>query len=499
MKKMHRWGSRLVWGLDGLIISLVLVACGGGGGYGGGGASVPPPATSSSAVATGTMTKGSVIVNGVHFTAGAGAAIRIDDNPGRPETELHNGMKVKVKGTINGTGTTGEFQQVEAEPEVRGLMSAKGVDDFLVNGQHVYVDDRTVFEDRVAGTFSSITLADLSNANEVEIHGGRDDLGRIRASRVERRDDGPVDEVKGTIASAPNGATFQLASAGSGTITVNYGLATAITPTGATLNLGNPVEVHGSFSGGIITATIIDREDLEDAGYQPAEGQEMRAEGFVSGFIAHPGLFQVGGRDVRTTASTVFQGGSPVDLDNGVEVEAEGHISLGVLVASKIKFEREVIRMQTTVTAHTASSLTLFDKTVSVNADLTLLKNIALGSIVDNTTRVEMRGYEDSGGAIIAVRIDAAGGGNDFLQAQVTAKNTGAKTLVLMSGGNVITADLSGVSGNSFLDASHNPIGSAAFFAAVAPSSTGVPGTIVKVKGSYSAGTIAGTEAEIEK
>ena len=495
------WIARLAGSFAVLAAAFSLVACGGGGGYGGGGAYLPPPTTSNAAaaVATGTMTKGSVIVNGVHFTAAAGSAIRIDDNPGRPETELHNGMKVKVKGTIASGGTTGSYQKVEAEPEVRGIMSAKGIDDFLVNGQHVYVDDRTVFEDRVAGIFGSITFADLSNANEVEIHGGRDDLGRIRASRVERRDDGPVDEVKGTIASAPNGATFQLASAGSGTITVNYGLATVITPTGATLNLGDPVEVHGAFSGGTITASIIDREDLEDAEYEPVEGQQMRAEGFVSGFTAHPGLFQVGGRDVRTTASTVFQGGSPVDLDNGVEVEAEGHITLGVLVASKVKFEREVIRMQTTVTAHTASTLTLFDRSVSINADLTLLKNITIGSIVDNTTKVEMRGYEDGTGAIIAVRLDPAGGGNDFLQAPVTTKNSGAKTLVLMNGGNAITADLSGVSENSFLDAAHNPIGSAAFFAAVTPATTGVPGTIVKVKGSYSGGTITGTEAEIEK
>ncbi len=470
-----------------------LVSCSSGGGGGGSTAAGTP------AIAMGVMTRGSVILNGVHFTAAPGAGIRIDDNPGRPEAELRDGMEVKVKGRINDDRITGHFEEVEAEPEARGKMAAKGADDFLVNGQHVFVDDRTVFEDRVAGVFSSITFTALSDNDEVEIHGGRDDLGRIRASRVERRDDGPLDEVKGTISTAPTGDTFQLASPGSGAITVNYGLSTVITPTGATLNLNDLVEVHGLFSAGVMTASIIDREDLEDAEFEPAEGQETEVEGWVSGFTAHPGLFQVNGRDVRTTSATMFLNGSPIDLDNGVEVEAEGHMTLGVLVADKIKFEREVIRMLTTVSAHTGTSITLFDKIVSVNASLTLLKNITLGSIVDNTTRVEMRGYVDKEDAIIAVRIDSAGGGNDFLQAPVTAKDAGAKTLVLMSGGNAITADLSGVSGSNFLDANHNPIGSAAFFAAVTPAATGVPGTIVKVKGTYSAGTITGTEAEIEK
>ena len=91
-----------------------LSACGGGGGSAG--------VTSAPVVSTGTMTKGSVIVNGVRFTAGAGAAIRVDDNPNSTEAELRDGMEVKVKGRINDDRITGQFEKVEAEPRVRGQM-----------------------------------------------------------------------------------------------------------------------------------------------------------------------------------------------------------------------------------------------------------------------------------------------------------------------------------------------------------------------------------------
>ena len=488
MKRNDRRVS--VMGIAALAALVLLSACGGGGGGGS-----TTAANSTSAISTGTMTTGSVIVNGVRFTAATGAAIRIDDNPGRPETELRDGMEVKISGRINDDRITGQFEKVESEPEVRGQISSSGGNAMVINGQTVFTDDLTVFEDRVAGIFSTITFTALTTGNEVEVHGGRDDIGRIRASRVERRDDSPQAEVKGTVSTVPTGTVFTLTN-GTSSILVNYAAAT-ILPAGATLALGNPVEIHGTFSAGTLTATRIDREDLEDAEFEPVEGQEFRVEGYISGFTAHPGEFQVSDRTVRTTSTTVFVGGAPVDLDNNVKVEAEGHLTLGVLVAEKIEFKRSVVRIQATAMGHTASSVTVMDKVVAIDPATATL-NIALGSIVDNTTRVQVRGYIDRSGAIVGIRLDGVGGGGDFLQAPVTAKNATARTLVLMSGGIAVTADLSGVSESNFLNVNHGPVGSTAFFAAVTPASGTAAGTLVKVKGTYSAGTITGTEAEIE-
>ena len=484
----HR--GALVFSIIAVAAFVLLSACGGGGG----GSTTTTSGTP--AVSTGTMTTGSVIVNGVRFTAATGAAIRIDDNLGRPETELRNGMQVKVKGQINDDRVTGRFEKVEAEPEVRGKLASLGTGSFTVNGQVVYADDRTVFEDRIAGVFSAVTFTALGNANEVEIHGGRDDRGRVLATRVERRDDGPLDEVKGTISTVPNGATFTLTN-GTASITVSYGSAT-ITPAGATLGQGDFVQVHGSFGAGTLTASLINREDLEDAEFAPAEGQEVEVEGHISGFTSHPGEFQVEGRTVRTTLSTHFEGGSSVDLDNNIKVEAEGHLSIGVLVADKIKFKRAQVRFEALATAvdTTARTITVMGRTIQAN-DLTRFDD-ALSTIAPNTDRVEVRAYEDNAGAIIAVRLRKAGGGSDVLQAQVSAKNAAARTLALLSGGNAIPVSLSATPEDHFLDHDHIPIGSAAFLGVVAPASGTTAGTVVKVKGAFSAGSITGTEVELE-
>ena len=99
----------------------LLISCGGGGG-----GDTPAAATSQPVIAAGTMTVGSVILNGTRFTAGAGASITIDDNPGRPETALRDGMQVKVKGIIDDDQLTGRFEKVETEVEVRGMLENKG-------------------------------------------------------------------------------------------------------------------------------------------------------------------------------------------------------------------------------------------------------------------------------------------------------------------------------------------------------------------------------------
>src|SRR5207253_9855203 len=93
--------------------------------------------TSRPAVSVGVMTKGSIIVNGLHFDESA-ATIRIDDRAGA-SAELQNGMVVKVRGQINDDRINGVAQQVEAESEVRGTVqthdSATVPPSFTVIGQ----------------------------------------------------------------------------------------------------------------------------------------------------------------------------------------------------------------------------------------------------------------------------------------------------------------------------------------------------------------------------
>src|ERR1700752_3646032 len=113
-----------------------------GGGTGGTGAT----GGSTAGVSIGVMTKGSIIVNGVHFDDSS-ANIRIDDRAGT-SAELQNGMVVKVRGQINDDRINGVAQQVEAESEVRGTVQTHNAaavpPSFTVISQTVLVDDLTV-------------------------------------------------------------------------------------------------------------------------------------------------------------------------------------------------------------------------------------------------------------------------------------------------------------------------------------------------------------------
>lgn len=480
-----------------LAAAFALSACGGGGG--GTSSAGGTAGTGTPVVSAGTMTKGSVKANNVHFLASATAKIRQEDNGVIVEVQanqanedrlLRNGMTVKVKGRINDNPATaeveGEFEKVKPEPEARGRMELKqtgnnGIDDFSVNGRHVFTDDSTVFEDRsVSGTFTPIAFSNLSNTEKVEVHGGLDDLGNIHATRVERRNDNPNDEIKGTVSALVPGTSFTL-TYGATSLTVTYSGAT-VTPAGASVANGNTVEVYGTFAAGTFTATKVHIEDLEDAEFEPVEGQEQRVEGFVSGFTGISATFKVGDTTVDASAAK-FIGGSLVDLVNGVKVEAEGHHSVSILVASKIEFKRSRIVLEGLPTGQTATQVTVAGEIAVISS---LTRNTYSGS-----GRMRVRGYEDKNGAIIADRLEDAGGGGgrDVIQARVTATN-GSSSLTLL--GTAYTA----ATGAVYQDVNNNVITASAFFAAVVPKSSANPGTLVKIK--FSPGSTSYEEAELE-
>ena len=438
---------------------------------------------SSAAISTGTLTKGSVIVNGVKFTAAAGATIKIDDNPGRPEAELRDGMEVKVKGRINDDRITGQFEKVEAEPRVRGQMTGRGADDFTVHNHRVITDDNTVFEDRsVGGAFTNISFNDLADLNEVEVHGGLDDLGNVRATRVERRNDNPNDEVRGVVTAKVG----NVISIGAFSIDI-AGVPTS--PAGQTVNVGDLVEVHLNAAGTV--ATLVDIEDLEDAEFEPAQGQEFEVEGFVSGFTAHPGTFQVGSQTVTTTSATTFRNGSAADLDNSVKVEAEGHFDnvTKVLTATRIDFKRSRVILGGIPSAvNLPDNITLLGKTVKFTSGT---RNDA--GTIDTTNRIEVRAYVDKSGDVVAERVKPLGGNRDIVQARVTGKSGNVLTLL------GFTADLTGISAANLHDDKGGTYANlAAFLAAITPSSGTPPGTLVKVKGTVTGSAFATPPDEVE-
>ena len=467
---------------------LLLSSCSGGGG-----GSQPQPPTVL-AFSAGTLTTGSVIVNGVEFTAAPGAAIVIDGNSGT-EAGLRNGMQAKVGGAMNSDGATGIFVKVKVGPEVRGKLAARGaVDDFTVNGQHVVVDDLTVFEDRVAGAFNALTFGALVNGDTVEIHGLRDASGIIKATRVERRDDKTAadDEVKGTVAAPITATSFALVN-GITTVTVNFTGATVLTPAGKTvadISAGAFVQVHGPFSAGppsAVTATTIDFEDAVNAEFEPAEGQQFQVEGLISGFTANPGTFKTGNSSVQTTALTTFEGGVAADLADGMRVEVEGHKTNGILAVEKLKF-RDNVRIEANVEALAAgTSLTVLGKNVKISTTTQTSGAPVVGG------GVKIKGFA-SGATLTATRINAVapiGANNIVLQGPISAVT--ATSSITIAGIAVSTSGITAA--NGFQDSNGIAMTAADFFAALRTTS---PVTIVKATGTFNGTTLTAKEVELE-
>jgi len=142
---------------------------------------------------------------GIRFDTSA-AQIRIDDNPGRPESELKVGMVVTVKGSKDDLAGTGKATEVEAHHLVRGKVEDKVGSVLHVGGQEVEVEHGTEFEDDAA------RLGSIAVGDRVRVHGHPTSAGHIRATRVEK-DAGTSDdfEVKGFVSNLSAAAgTFTL-------------------------------------------------------------------------------------------------------------------------------------------------------------------------------------------------------------------------------------------------------------------------------------------------
>jgi hypothetical protein len=483
MKKKLAHGGRIALAAT---FVLVLAACGGGGSTsvpiagggtsgtgvlpGGGGTGV----TGAPIVSAGAMVKGSVIVNGIRFDDTAAV---IGDDRLRTAAQLATGMVVRVRGRSDVNGVA---ERVEVENEIRAtiqaITTANNTQSFVAGGVTVIVDSQTVYAN-VSG------FAGLAQGQRVEVHGLRDANNNLRATRVEAvgAADG-VDELRGAV-SGLNAAASQFTL--NNGITVNYSGAT-FSPAGTTaaaLANGLVVEVRGSLSGTVFTATQVDVEDLEDSALGAKENEKTEYEGFVSGFSAHPGTFQVNSRAVQTNSATRFVGGTSADLANNVKVEAEGVTVGGVLVASKIEFKQTRVLLYGLASAVNTGTVTVLNQTVTVNAQTKLDTRGASGSSLDDlvagTDCVEVRAYLD-GTTLTAEEVkEPSSCSRELVQARVVAENESTFTLTFLNG---LSASLGGA-GTQFRNTAGLSISRAEFFAAVVPASASNVGTLVKVKG----------------
>ena len=487
-----------------LLLPVALTGCGGGGtttaGGGTGGTGIGP--------VTGF---GSVIVNGVRYDDAGIDNTNFFDDRGRTKSGLRAGMMVAISGRIGGANGTAD--NITVLRHVDGPMDDNSVDlatsRLKVMGQDVIVDAATVF-DNVASLSALRTLQGANvNHPELEVHGSADNNGVIHATFIHKWNDdhvvGDNVQVRGTVAGLDTaGKTFSI-----GRKTVDYNALGTI-PAG--VDNGSFVEAEGTLqaSDNVLLATLVKLEDA--TGGQPS-GSRTEVEGYVNRVVTPNASFELIGPNglqivTWTTGTTAFTGGTGADIRAGVKVEVEGTRKVGgALAATKIEIRRASnIRMESTVTSVTASTLTIFGKTVTVNAltqyeddSVINLKTFGQANIqVGNT--LEVSAFLDNTtvpASIVATRverIDAIAFDRHILQGTVEAKAGGAFLTILGITVETIpgTTEFLQADGTQFPGATPNDR-QANFFAAVIAGQT-----VVKARGTAGAPLVTMTANEVQ-
>ena len=390
-----------------------LAACGGGGG--GGTNTVTPTSTTTVGTITGF---GSIYVNGVRFDT-SNAVYKVDGDDAFDDSALGVGMKVKVKGTKSPDGTTGTADAIYYDDDLDGpIDNLSDVDlntkSFTVFGQLVVVDStRTVFDD--------VRFNTLADGQDVEISGFYEG-DRLIATRVELEDDDDDDhEVKGTIANydGTSGFDLRLPSGTHVPIITNDNTSYDLE---AGLSNGLYIEVEGHWNGSaLVAAEIDDADDLLDD-----DDDDVELKGTLSG-DAENGWFVQGVEVILTAATRYEPAGLEGNLVAGMEVEVEGYMQDGALVAEEIEayeddidIEAPVLRVSYdgsnpksgTVTLQFPNGQTLDVLTNSAtlfkddsDSDLNDDGSFSLNELASSGEFVEIEAYLAGNGSLIATTI----------------------------------------------------------------------------------------------
>lgn len=256
-----------------------------------------------------------------------GGALVTDQGKAAAPTSIKPGSV--IQGVASKTTHGFQLQTADVRHAVEGLIDSVDLPGsrLVVMGQTVLVDALTVIEQEGPGdTVTVLTLADLKVGDLVEVDGSQTPDGSIRASRIEREQALPDSDMflHGVVSALDTTAkTFQ-----AGGFTVSYGAAVVT----GTLANGARVEVHGTVSGTILTATRVKVQ----TGLDDFPGSTTEVSGPISGLDPVAKTFMLMSYTVDYSKATVKG-----TLANGARVEVEGSLSTSgtapVLTAAEIE------------------------------------------------------------------------------------------------------------------------------------------------------------------
>lgn len=322
-----RWSP---WLAAASLAAALLAACGGGG-------DAPltqskPLASTRTVYVTGAISGfGSVIVNGTRYETDEATVTR-NGKPARFE-DLKVGEVVSLEAEVDDSGRA-RAKKVEQNRLIQGTVQAidRAAGTLTINGQTIAVGNDTLFDSSINGG----ALAGIAVGDRIEVHGFPRGPGVAQATRLEKAEamDRDIDVV-GVVASVD----ANLKRLVIGQQTVDFSSAVLEGFGGKMPAAGDLIKVEGQtlLPDGALKAAKLEKKTTSRPN---ADGDRNDLEGFVTRFVSATD-FDVSGRPVRTTASTVFVGGTAAQLTQGIRVEVEGTVDAGgVLVAEKVQFKQ---------------------------------------------------------------------------------------------------------------------------------------------------------------
>ena len=371
----------------------------------------PPPESTIGLVSVGTITGlGSVYVNGVRYRT-TDAQVVMNDLAAA-ESALKVGHYVEVKGHSHNSADHDadviRYHNVLEGP-ITSIDTTYGT--FVAMGQVVQVRAETAIGDGI----DPASIEGLAVNDVVEVSGMVTTLGLIDATRIDIKPDGGPYDVTGYV-SKLSLATHRF---NVNALVVDYSSANMDDfPTGQPTD-GDLVLVKGfTFAAdGSFVATRV--ELRSDDWLKAAAGDVLEVEGTITDFESAT-KFNVAGRAVTTTPTTLYEHGTVATLASDVLVEVEGTVdNAGVLVALKVKFKQvSEIRMVAQIHAKTSVSLEILGLQVATN-DVTHYEDMSAAALRNLSYTdlavgdwVDVRGYEEPAGSNLVtatriVRVDA--------------------------------------------------------------------------------------------
>ena len=414
---------------SGIVVAatLALVACGGSGsgdsptlngGNGGnsidgGGGSEPGPQQAESRVVVGTITGfGSVYVAGVKFETD-NASYRVDDEDRFDDSALALGMKVKIEGTVNADGVTGNAESIIYDDDIEGPIdsgSIQSVDEtsktFSIFGLQILASETdTVYDD-------GASFAGLTEGQVLEISGYFDET-QLVASRIELQDD--VDdefELKGHI-SAYDGSFVSLILL-NGQEVGPYAIGDAAEQEIPADPVGIFVELELRESDGELIVIEIEAEDddlLDD------DAGEVSIRGILKDDGA--GGFTIEGIPLEINAAAEFEPESLRDnLVAGLDVKVEGRMQDGVLIVEEVESEQGDIEIEARLVDVASTDAKSGTVTVAMGGGQVLEILVDGSALFEDDSDLDMDD-DDS------FNLDELNPGSDFLEIEATLGGAG--------------------------------------------------------------------------